>query len=937
MFKLLPAAQDLFICLHCQYRLSLRQGLRSGRRRPTGHPQQLRRFTSGPSLRQEQSSYPDVATDNDNLERAPIRYYTEEFFPHQNYRHGNEPSTKDSLGLNVLGEPAEVLILRDKQDRFRLDTNMARVRASGPDKNPAQKPISSSEMLEEMDAERGLIDIDEVCKNIESVGESWAAKKKGSITGVAYKDLVSRLQEGFTKHQLGAYLERAGKDPAADVFDLNVEISNSLYTRSSWQLVGNTPLRQSKAPRIANSTPEEESNEKEVHGKERGQGLSKDALVKRILRRCWNITPRYQESSLGELDVRLHKLHLDLILNHKRDILKLISRSYDSKVEAWPGDCIIRITSDYDNCVDIFKLLIHTLENIRVSTIDLRAHSISHEGSTSFPRELNNAMLRQIEEYTNTLVRPQGVAHQKLHVFYLGPDDADLLETERLIHQILRPASTRNLTLAWSKADKPSNAIPAPVAVGSRLSLLDRNQQWSRWCSPHTENRTQRRKKKDGAPSSSSSTVPATQGMHGKLAFDTVKSFFEESDDTSYKYSINITPYWTPEIRCHDSVKLGQVLFPADKAGNILEALERNQRRTKKMKSTGHRNRPIDTGDIVSKSLRIPREFVPLVPGLVRSLGSLGSLEKTEDFWQIRLSPSSKNVSLPVPVEALPDLEIRMSFDHENKTTSIKDVRLVNEKEKDFLQPQKIVDLRFVRKQCVYAKDDSIDPRIVSFVQDSNFDIWGTERLKTPLGISLSIPALAIQSHKDFDPKKHESLLVDYTSLGLEHRSSLIMPYQESDSWSTLTYTSVEAGRVGGRRDELSLHNLRQPSIQPPPTDPEPFSAISIDNDPESLSDDDHTSILFHKTASLIESIELAASDQSDKPVDRRKGPVRGLSMPELRHWRGISPRKLYRRIGFSPDTGYLPPVNETVRRVAADHRSGGRERAASGNGTDWI
>lgn len=98
----------------------------------------------------------------------------------------------------------------------------------------------------------------------------------------------------------------------------------------------------------------------------------------------------------------------------ERDILKLISRSYDSKVEAWPGECIIRITSDYDNCVDIFKLLIHTLENIRVSTIDLRAHSISHEGSTSFPRKLNNAMLRQIEEYTNTLVRPQGVAHEKV-------------------------------------------------------------------------------------------------------------------------------------------------------------------------------------------------------------------------------------------------------------------------------------------------------------------------------------------------------------------------------------------------------------------------------------------------------------------------------------------------------------------------------------------
>lgn len=85
----------------------------------------------------------------------------------------------------------------------------------------------------------------------------------------------------------------------------------------------------------------------------------------------------------------------------------MISRSYDSKVEAWPQDHIVRITSDYENCVDIFKLFIHTLENIQVSTIDLAVYSMSHEGLTPFPRELNKFMLRQIEKYTNTLVRAE--------------------------------------------------------------------------------------------------------------------------------------------------------------------------------------------------------------------------------------------------------------------------------------------------------------------------------------------------------------------------------------------------------------------------------------------------------------------------------------------------------------------------------------------------
>ena len=85
-----------------------------------------------------------------------------------------------------------------------------------------------------------------------------------------------------------------------------------------------------------------------------------------------------------------------------------MSRSYDSKVEAWPQDRIIRITSDYDSCVDVLKLLIHTLESIRSSTIEIDVNSTSEQDSAPGPKKLNDVMLRLIENYTDTLVRPQG-------------------------------------------------------------------------------------------------------------------------------------------------------------------------------------------------------------------------------------------------------------------------------------------------------------------------------------------------------------------------------------------------------------------------------------------------------------------------------------------------------------------------------------------------
>ena len=315
MLKLIPGTQGSSICLRCQCRLSTRQKSRSSRRLPVRHPQQLRRFTSGPRLGQEQQSVQDAATDEGSLGRAPIRYCLEDWVP----KRSNKP-TKNSLGLNVLGEPAEVLVLRDRQYRVDHESSMGRLHATGPDRNPVQEPMSSSVLMEKMDAERGIVDIDEVCNNIESVRASWVESTEGNVTGLSYHDLATRLRDGFTKPQLAAYLTRNDKKPIADVFDLNAEISNSLYTRSSWQIVGNSQARQSKAPKIADKTPYEGSNTAEDPGKERGQGRKKDALVQRLLRRCWNISPRFQESLIGELDLRVQESHLNLIVNHSKHL-----------------------------------------------------------------------------------------------------------------------------------------------------------------------------------------------------------------------------------------------------------------------------------------------------------------------------------------------------------------------------------------------------------------------------------------------------------------------------------------------------------------------------------------------------------------------------------------------------------------------------------------
>ena len=325
MFSILSPAQDLSICLRCQYRLSIRQGPRPGRQRHKRFSQQRRCFAVGTSQRQEASTAHDAATDDGIVGKPLVRYLAEEASPYQQHRHESGPPTKGTLGLNVLGEPAEVLILREKQKRFELDKAMAMIRASGPDKNPSPESISSSQMLEMFAAERGIIDIDDACKNIESLRTSLAAAKKGPINEDVYKDLALKLHQGFTKRQLQAYWDRTTSDLPDERFDLDVDFANTVYARSSWQLVENTtrsentPLadRQPRTPMIIMSSDAELAEDLTLKKRNFGVVL-KESLVRRILRRCWKIKPSVPESSRGEVDLRLTPLHLKLISKHSK-------------------------------------------------------------------------------------------------------------------------------------------------------------------------------------------------------------------------------------------------------------------------------------------------------------------------------------------------------------------------------------------------------------------------------------------------------------------------------------------------------------------------------------------------------------------------------------------------------------------------------------------
>ena len=388
---------------------------------------------------------------------------------------------------------------------------------------------------------------------------------------------------------------------------------------------------------------------------------------------------------------------------------------------------------------------------------------------------------------------------RQLHVYYMGPDDADFQDARRLINQIVRPISADKGSLIWCGVLNPSQMIPAPVDVGNGLQLMSKNQPWSRWCSPNFRQNEFKYRKPSSIAALNTSASPLSCD---RVAADSLIEFFappEEEHEAEEKSS----PYWQSTVSYLDSAVLGQVLFSTAAAEQKAASIQAKSKGAKDVK-------------IQDELCLWRREFMTQVPGMLQMFEALGAVASgpelgSEEFLNIRLTPSFKNTSLPIPLELLPDLEIRIWLDNVSRTATVKYARLVHSKKLDLLMPQNIVDLRFFRQTCVYWQCGRLDPQIQQFVQDSNLDIWGTERLRTPTELTLEIPLNAMKTHTFPTMDQPATTLAEYTFTSLEHHGELRIPFRDQDSRTDLTYTSIEGGKIGGRRYELALQHSEDP------------------------------------------------------------------------------------------------------------------------------
>ncbi|KAL8825763.1 MAG: hypothetical protein Q9170_007670 [Blastenia crenularia] len=809
MSKLLLVLTEAHICLRCRLRIAA-----TGTRPPRNVSRQkrppLRNFSVKTRRPQEHVPTNDSVTDRQDLLENPtsstadISYETGDIKLPDDASTSRQPAdagfyfrrtqlySKDPLGITTLGKPAEVLRLQDEPH------NSVKRRwwlmQSECDETPvAMKPLTSSDIMERVLSERGLVSAAKVKENIETLKKEWLASLKEPHLPPLQSDcyeLGKRMYDGFTIQQLLGYVSDAFTQVTTDLTDLNKRFSSPLLTRSSWRAgvkdfpgdaaqrlqhivadIDNGPNKSSKE--ITKSTLSYESK--------RTKDPVKHILVNQIMRHCWSIKPREELESLGEVDVQIAETHLELMTGHERNVLRRVAEEYDAKIEFSRVDPILRITANEATCVSTLRLLSLVLNQVACYEMPLGEDASPTATNIDYRTLLNDRLLREVERLSSTVIRWMGPPNaaisstEKLSIYYLKNSAKSLVDAQRFLEQSLRPTrdKVKGAFFGVTRA-LASKSISVPVEVGQTLPLADRGIAWARKILGKLDHREEAKPLPDGyIPSSALSEI--RRFLQPLKAWKDIENDFEHE-------------FWESTPYQQSSTIFGRLLYPATdttSAGETLTSLEH---------ITGH------------------RVFTTELPGIRRTLEVREvKILKVEEEYRIRMIAANKVAIKESEEEDVPDLELRCFVQPDEHKISLDSARLIlGEAQADLLLPYEQVDLRFATQTYIIAKE-LVDPRILQFVESSNIHRRGLDQVDKSQILTINLPQRILSPAKASAQADRSEMAVKYLIGSVERRSTVYgrparAPGQQQFS---LSLAMIDGGSMGGRRQEFRFFEDR--------------------------------------------------------------------------------------------------------------------------------
>ncbi|TGO87043.1 hypothetical protein BPOR_0255g00080 [Botrytis porri] len=711
-------------------------------------------------------------------------------------------------GVDALGKNAEVLVLRESKVKFYKANNKRPLGA-----NPTPEHI---DILARLQSERGIVSAEDIeahineCKPAEGTIQTWDD----------FNGLVQLLQRSFTNPQMKKYIqsypeeERMRKVPSLGVGILYDE--NAISRATPW------------VPEISPINQPVDDNP--LRGYSPASYNSKQNMAVRILRECWQIEVPELVDGIGEVEVQVQIQDLDF-LNSQGYMESLIKRYYlndPEKIEIYRPRQVLRITSTREKAALIIAEIQNGIRSISREKFQLKDLCFSHYIRGWENRTLTPEVLAKLGELTKTDIRR--LPHQEpiLLISSMVTDQkTDLSKRADVVRRLLldlarfdgsnhnsRKVGLRDFNESSPTVDLPGGFVRYP---GSReLSWHERLRTWSRWTTA-----TPKSVAIDSPTETTEYTFPFNN-VDVKLAGKPQKN----PDPVGAEF------LWSHEYSPSTTIKAGTILhnISGHRIGKYIDNDMEYSRGPAAISPDKTLNMINLKTEMDNGSIRIFSSQAPNLSGLFQSdhikNGQFNSANQ-ELVMQFKPNPSALcpngDPIGPSAFNDFPPIEISFIINRESFEVEFRELHaIVSTETADLMLPELKADLQFqrrIRSRMLFDESKSnsgLDVlksaaiSVKNFIQNSQLDLASERQLETPpkLVIPLAKHLCANDGWKRMNGRPRLGVDVEYLFAKLEYRKKTTYNFDNHE----ICCTSIEAGKAGGSRLELSLTSRSMPN-----------------------------------------------------------------------------------------------------------------------------
>ncbi|KAK7531487.1 mitochondrial inner-membrane-bound regulator-domain-containing protein [Phyllosticta citribraziliensis] len=706
---------------------------------------------------------------------------------------------EDSKPLDriTLGQKAEVLILRD------IDVDFGH-------KGEATFEEADATFAKERDETRAAIEASIASQNAvvgqEEVNAAINEMKPagGKVRRIFSNEKLEELRKalkGFLAPQLRRFVmitEDEQKLEALRRIDArmkasfeNEEASSRELPKSIWK-EGITPIEERLPKGTLFVEPER---------------LKKADLIDHIIKRLWHVTTVEELDAVGEIEVEVKQWHLELVtkgfgMTVRESALDRIGNQRNVRIEVYEPENIIRFTANRTDAMRAIKDLQLELGNVGSSnfTLDPFKPMLERQGMQGILHAINQRDIEAIANFSNTNIE---VSDDSLII--RATSEKNAASARRFLIDMLY-LRTRTETKMFTGAT--GQGVLHKNLMESALPYRYRQTNLGRWGYP-----IQRSSATAADRSTRDAEFPIAQQDATSDVANQVTSYLLSPTGVGIPNDENTTnseeppqqSLWNPKITTQISAGYGNVLHSFDSKPGMSQL----------------------SAETVTTSTKSP-VFLNSIPGANPFIGGIASLGtqlkpgtygRTPDTLMFRFVPFPwHHEDAAEASEDIPKFSLRLSLSDEGQVRYSGSGLTLADRNAYVLMPDKVTDVAFNRREMLWSQGAMRDRQIRSFVQRTQESIEMKGNIRVPPTISLSIPAWSIRNIDRYPdlPKVYtemgEERVVTYSHIGTEHRQSLRLDFDNGRFRGAMS--SVEAGRLGGRRNEVRLRIRKSPETE---------------------------------------------------------------------------------------------------------------------------